>query len=188
MNATKIHTWLGLVGLTVALTGCPGDDSGTDTAADTASPATTTGTPATTTGTPETTTGMNTTGDATTGDPGTSTGAVDSSTGAVDSSSGGDPTTGDPPGMGYGPCPCMGTQVEVMLAGVDGCYCGPLCEGMNCEDPGTGAAPQCAITQDGAKDPTVCVLVCMSGDDCPMGATCEAVPDAGVSICTHPPA
>ncbi len=130
-------------------------------------------------------------GTSSSGDGGTSSssdGGISSSSDDGTSSSSGGSSSGGMPGVGYGPCPCMGGETEIQLQGVNGCYCAPPCDFnlMNCPDPGTGAAPTCAVTLMAGADPTLCVLICMVDAECPMGATCEPVPGAGASICTHP--
>lgn len=213
----KMHTWIGLVGLAVAIVGCDtGDDDG--------------GSGGTTTNTTMNTTGENTSGDASTGEPTTgdppATGDGTSSGGADDSSSGGGVTC-DPacePGQecidgvcfdtgvcdpacdpateecvdgvcmplpadssDYGPCTmeCPAGEMPVSITGLDGCFCSPMCDGMNCPPPNEGTAQaMCVLTFEMGQPPSQCALICGSDEDCPTGATCQDA--GGGSICMHP--
>lgn len=199
MEYSKLTTWIGLTGLTIALAGCPAaDDTGTDTIAN---PTTTNNT------TSGTTSDDDSTGPATTA-PG-STSEADSSDGpgsTSDASTGeevcdppclegqmcvGGECFGDPPPdmSDYGPCDmCAPGETPIGIMGIEGCFCSPSCDGLMsmCPTPnmGTGMA-QCVLGPQGA-DPNQCALLCqLDGDDCPMGATCQ---DTGMNIglCTHP--
>lgn len=90
----------------------------------------------------------------------------------------------------YGVCDamgmCPGGQMCFGVMGVEGNFCSPPCEGMGCPAfDGTGQ-PQCALVAEGEMDPSNCVVVCMTTDNCPAGMTCKEVPDVGVSVCTAP--
>ena len=167
----KIETLFGLVGLTVALAGCPGDDSGDTSTTDAA-----TTDAETTTGTP-------------TCDPACADGeeCID----GVCFPTGGDTTTDDPPpgNSDYGPCDsCAAGEMPVAIDGLEGCFCSPSCDGAMamCPPPneGTGQA-QCVLGVD-PMSPTQCALLCdPAGDNCPPGATCQDT-GMGVGLCTHP--
>jgi len=95
------------------------------------------------------------------------------------------------PSSDYGPCDaCAVGEQPLQLEEVDGCFCGPQCDDMNCPAASEGTAlAQCAAGGDmGAM---FCVLVCdpaMMGM-CPTGMVCDDVPAAGegVGVCTFPP-
>lgn len=181
----KMHTWIGLVGLAVAMGGCDtgNDDGGSGT-----------------TNTTVNTTGENTSGDASTGAPTTgdppATGDGTSSGGADDSSSGGgvtcdppcevgqecidgvcfdtgvcdppcDPATEEcvdgvcmalpPTTSDYGPCPAGCAAGEVALGDPDMtfCYCSPSCDGVGAMCPAPNEGT--AMAQ--------CAIVTMMGAD-----------------------
>jgi hypothetical protein len=87
--------------------------------------------------------------------------------------------------------PCPGGQQCLMIMGIEGNFCAPLCEGTSCPamPDGVEAAPQCALTMPMQEKPTLCALVCdpMAMDECPEGQTCKQVPmQMGVGLCTAP--
>ncbi|MEM7158837.1 MAG: hypothetical protein AAF799_38705 [Myxococcota bacterium] len=201
----KIETLFGLVGLTVALAGCPGDDSGDTSTTDAATTIAAT-TEATT---EQATTDEATTEQATTDEPATEEGGDTTTTGApacdpacaageecidgVCFPTGGDTTTTGttPDGSDYGPCDsCAPGEMPVMITGLEGCFCSPMCDGQGsmCPAPneGTGQA-QCALETMAGAGPSQCALLCMvGGTDCPPGATCQDTGMMGVGLCTHP--
>lgn len=153
----KTHTWLGLAGLAVALSGCiiGGDDSGTTTINTTVDPTVTT--TDNTTGDPPATDGEESTGDP----PATS------STGSAEDTTTTDGVVCDPPcepgqecidgicfdvgcdppcdpateqcvmgaceplpgGSDYGGCAmgCPAGEMPVSIEGIEGCFCSPMC-------------------------------------------------------------
>lgn len=182
MFSNKLETWIGLVGLSVALTGCPGDDTGSDT---------------NNTTTPMTS-GMNTTGEEeTTGGPEQTTGEPpatdDATTGEPPDDTTGGPVTCDPPcaaneeciegvcfptgecdppcaageecvdgvcemptptNSDYGPCDaCAPGEMPVQVTGAEGCFCSPGCDGMG---------SMCPEPNDGTAQGQ-CVLETMAG-------------------------
>jgi len=216
MVKNTLETLIGLVGLTVALTGCPGDDTGSDT-----------------NNTTNPTTGVNTTGmESTGGDTMTEPPATDD--GGSSSEGGGDTTTSGPP-MGcdppcpmgeecvdgacfpaacdppcgadqmcvagvcedmpppdssdYGPCDmCAPGEMPIGFEGVDGCWCAPGCDG-------AGAA--CPAPNEGTAD-AQCVITTMAGADpslcalvCAGDEECPAgatcIDVGGGTVCMHPP-
>ena len=141
-----------------------------------------------TTGTTTTDPNAGTTSDGTTG---TTTDASGTTTDASGTSTGG---TGEdlygPCAMGNPPCPAM--QDCIMITGIDGSFCAPTCEGMDCPavPAGVKAEAMCVLTQPMEMDPTLCALICNPKamvSECPDGETCKQVPmQVGVGLCTAP--
>ncbi len=141
-----------------------------------------------TTGTTTTDPSAGTTSDGTTG---TTTDASGTTTDASGTSTGG---TGEdlygPCAMGNPPCPAM--QDCIMITGIDGSFCAPTCEGMDCPavPAGVKAEAMCVLTQPMEMDPTLCALICNPKamvSECPDGETCKQVPmQVGVGLCTAP--
>ena len=79
-----------------------------------------------------------------------------------------------------------------MITGIDGSFCAPTCEGMDCPavPAGVKAEAMCVLTQPMEMDPTLCALICNPKamvSECPDGETCKQVPmQVGVGLCTAP--
>lgn len=125
-------------------------------------------------------------GDASDGDAASDDG--DPTSGGDGTDSGPDPsTTGGDGCRPYGaPDPdCCDGEDPIVLAGIEGSFCAPICSGgIMCPPTDYGQA-QCALGTDPAA-PSNCAILCdLAAPDCPPGASCE---DAGanIGICTYP--
>lgn len=143
-------------------------------------------------------------------DPASSEGGPDSGP-AQESSDGGpittmttDPSTDDgmPPPPDVGPweacdlaaCEAGNDCIELTGLRSNPPYCSPQCTtDADCPAPPDGdALPVCALSADGATDPTNCALLCeydgLPYGTCPAGMACTDVPDqtTPVSICMWP--
>ncbi|WAS94853.1 hypothetical protein [Nannocystis punicea] len=168
------------------------DDTATETETDGTDAGTATQSTATetVTSTPTTTEGPVTT---TTTEGTTTDEATTSTTAATTEAETTEGTTTGGGGSEYGPCGPMGECPAgsdcLMLMGLDGNFCSPMCDGMTCPATGVDAMGVCALAM-GMGDPTYCAALCPPGNDaaCPEGTTCKEVPDQPnpVGICTAP--
>jgi hypothetical protein len=167
---------------TATATETDGTDAGT--ATESTATETATSTPTTTEGPVTTTTTEGTTTDDT-ATTATATATTDDET-----------TDGTTTGGGGGEYQACGPNNEcpagsdcLMLQGIEGNFCSPMCDGMTCPATGAAAMGVCALGM-GMGDPTYCAAICPPGDDsaCPEGTTCKEVPDQPnpVGICTAP--
>ncbi|MBX7082998.1 MAG: hypothetical protein K1X88_27580 [Nannocystaceae bacterium] len=125
--------------------------------------------------------------------------AGESSSGASASADGGSMTTMDPPPpppMDVGPwedcananCEAGNDCIELTDVMTDEPYCSPQCTtDADCPLPATGdALPICALSADGAADPTNCALLCeydnLPYGTCPNGMTCTDIPGQTTQI------
>jgi len=95
---------------------------------------------------------------------------------------------------------CQSDEVDIQITGVDGSVCSPKCTGIfktKCPTDvpaGVTAEPECAL-QDSSTHEKYCALICSpsldeaslrAGDaQCSTNASCKAVPNAGVGLCTY---
>jgi len=95
---------------------------------------------------------------------------------------------------------CQSDEVDIKITGVDGSVCSPKCTGIfktKCPTDvpaGVTAEPECAL-QDSSTHDKYCALICSpsldeaslrAGDaQCSTKASCKAVPNAGVGLCTY---
>lgn len=87
---------------------------------------------------------------------------------------------------------CMDNENPIMLSGVDGGICAPMCtQDMDCPDappPATGV-PMCLFQYDGAASATNCALVCDPMGimaTCPTGSECTDIGET-FFVCMYPP-
>lgn len=89
----------------------------------------------------------------------------------------------------YERLPCGHDEVQGEVLGTSGYICSPKCSESSYDCP-TDAAdysvarPQCML-QDANKG-AFCALLCKTDSHCGGDAQCQAIPQAGVSICVHP--
>ena len=95
---------------------------------------------------------------------------------------------------------CQSDEVDISVTGITGSFCSPKCTGIfktKCPKDvpaGVTAEPECAL-QDSSSNEKYCALICSpsldeaslrAGDaQCSTKASCKAVPNAGVGLCTY---
>merc|ERR1719401_445725 len=95
---------------------------------------------------------------------------------------------------------CQSDEVDIQITGVDGSVCSPKCTGLfktKCPTDvpaGVTAEPECAL-QDSSTHEKYCALICSPSTDeaslragdaqCSSKASCKAVPNASVGLCTY---
>lgn len=200
MLSNKLNIWIGLAGFTLAIAGCPGDDSSGDTN-NTTDPTTGVATTdaSSSGGAVATETGVATTDAESTGAPQTTTGTVTCDPACADNEecidgvcfpTGEDDSSGDPPptNADYGSCAAgcaAGEAGAIIPKGF--CFCSPVCDGVGsaCPSPSEGdATAACVLNTPRSMEATQCALTCNMGETCPTGAECVDV--GGASICTYP--
>jgi C1A family cysteine protease len=95
---------------------------------------------------------------------------------------------------------CQSDEVDIQITGVSGSVCSPKCTGIfktKCPTDvpaGVTAEPECAL-QDASDNSKYCALICSPSTDeaslragdaqCSTNASCKAVPNASVGLCTY---
>merc|ERR1712100_562263 len=95
---------------------------------------------------------------------------------------------------------CQSDEVDIQITGVTGSVCSPKCTGIfktKCPTDvpeGVTAEPECAL-QDASTHDKYCALICSPSTDpealkagdaqCSSKASCKAVPNAPVGLCTY---